>query len=127
MKRKTVIEQGPEIDLYGLLDFETFDGAIAQLEREKEMYLLRYADAISIKFSVISAGYDGGVECRLVIERWETDIEFEKRKFKADKAKRAAAGRAQKAKQKAQKLLLATEAQEKALLKELQAKYGEVK
>ena len=129
MKRQTVFDRGPSLDLYELLDMQTFDGAVLKLQQEKEIWHkdLKYADAVSIKLIVDSMGYDGGVECYLQIERWETDREFEARKEHAAKAKRAAQERKRKAEESARAVLLATEAQEKALFEKLRAKYGDPK
>lgn len=127
MKRLLISEIKEELYLHDLFDDRSFDEAIKQLHEAKEHWHKKYAGAEDIKLSVERAGYDGGYEIYLMVYRYESDKEFEKRKAAAEKAKLAKEERERKAKEKAHKLLLATEAQEKELLKKLQAKYGEVK
>ncbi len=127
MKRLLKAELQEELSMHDLFDGRSFDEAIEQIREAKEHWHKKYADSEDIKLSVEYAGYDGGYELHLMVYRYESDKEFEKRKAAAEKAKLAKQERERKAKEKAHKLLLATEAEEKALLKELQAKYGEVK
>ena len=124
MKRKIVKEYGWDFSLYDLLDSQSFDEAMANLAKAKEDWYAKYPDAVSIKFEI--SGDDAGY-CSMVIERWESDKEFEKRKRADEKAKLAKVEREQKAIEKAKKMLLESEAREKELLKQLQAKYGVVK
>lgn len=127
MKRLVKAELQEELSLHDLFDGRSFDEAIEQIREAKEHCHKKYADAEDIKLSVEYAGYDGGYELRLMVYRYESDKEFEKRKAAAEKAKLAKQERERKAKEKAQALLLASEADEKELFKKLQAKYGEVK
>ena len=76
-------------------------------------------------FDIGYYGYDGGFDVIVYKERFETDEEYEARIAKLiAKEKKAQAIKAGKEK-KAREQLLATEEQERALLAELKAKYGE--
>lgn len=126
MKRLIKADLREEISLIDLLDGYTFDEAIARLADQKQYWHEKYADAVEIKLDASYAGHDGGIELRLMVYRTETDKEFDMRKKIAQRARAAARERDRRAKEKALALLTATEAEEKALLKQLQAKYGDV-
>ena len=127
MERKLIKEQKEEISLYSLLDGQSFDGAIEELKELEQHFKKKYPKAIKLYLDISSYGYDGGVECYLMVERLEYDSEFTKRVASAEKAKLAKEERQRKAEEKARALILDTEAKEKELLKQLQAKYGVVK
>jgi hypothetical protein len=76
------------------------------------------------KIRVESYGYEGGWGVEMILYRWETDKEYNKRIEKEEKERRAKAERARRRKLKLQDELQKAQDEEKKLLKSLIDKYG---
>lgn len=124
MTKRTLSEQKEEISLYSLLDCETFDGAIERLKEQKAYFEERYPDATKMYLDIQHCGYDGGIECHLMIERLETDAEYHKRTEHEKKTREAAQARARRREADALKILQASEKLEREMYEKLHAKYG---
>ena len=120
MKRKVIREKKEELSLYSLLDGETFDGAIKNLEEEKKYWRELYPYAIEFYLDISTHTYEDGTRCYLMVERHETDAEFEKRAAEQVEYKR-------KQEEDALKILESSEELEREMYEKLRAKYGEQK
>lgn len=110
-----------------------FDGKNIEQAIEYLKHIEKYAlqklnldpyDVVKMYFDFDYCGYDGGYTLRLMVERKETDAEYNKRIEKLEKeAERNREARERK-KEEARKVLLKTQDDEKKLLKELIDKHG---
>ena len=119
--RQRVVDRREYISLFDLLDGKEFFDVKEGLDKlEKQIAYERGEEA---KFVVEPYGYDGGVELYLEVYRDETDAEYNKRMEKAAKAKEKARLAREKKKEAARKVLMESEAAERAEYERLRAKF----
>lgn len=127
MKRNQKIEKyeyREQIDVDDILDSATHEQVIEVFTAMYAEHKERYPNATSMHFDVQYYGYDGAFNVHLCVGRLETDKEFETR-LKTEKRERDRKRAArEKKRQAAEKILMQTETQEKAVLKKLLEKYG---
>jgi hypothetical protein len=124
-KKKRVLDRRDQIDISDLFDGRAIDDVIIDLQS----MLHRYEEEIfthdkEVKFETEYYGYDGGMELYVRVMRWETDREYEKRQAREQAAKEKAAKARATKKARALAQALTTEQEERALLAQLQEKYG---
>lgn len=106
----------------------SFDDVILKLQKLREQYVKYESQGCQIFFDVEYYGYDGGSDVYVIVDRPETDKEYEKRL--AEEAEEARIKALRKAERDAKKLAKAqaiiseTEEQERAEYERLKAKYG---
>lgn len=134
MKKKAKTLAGTdrlEVEQYiGDLDMEyfnerTFSEVFEFIRKEEERTKQIVPNTIRVILRTMWAGYDGGVEVQLYAIRPETDKEYKARTLAEEKERQARQRRKAAAQERARKVLMETEAQEKALLKKLLDKYGD--
>lgn len=120
--RLLVVDRSSYVSLYDLLDNLDFDDVIAELTKLKST--INYGSGENAKFKIEPYGYDGGVDCVLVVHRLETDKEYDARQLKEEKAKEKARLAREKKKETARKVLAETEESERAEYERLKVKFG---
>lgn len=119
--RQRVVDRKEWVSLFDLLDGRDFFNVKEELDKlEKQIAYERGEEA---KFVVEPYGYDGGVELYLEIIRDETDAEYTKRLDKEAKAKEKARKARETKKERARKVLMESEAAERAEYERLRAKF----
>lgn len=119
--RQRVVDRKEWVSLFDLLDGRDFFNVKEELDKlEKQIAYERGEEA---KFAVEPYGYDGGVELYLEITRDETDAEYTKRLDKEAKAKEKARKARETKKERARKVLMESEAAERAEYERLRAKF----
>lgn len=119
--RQRVVDRKEWVSLFDLLDGRDFFNVKEELDKlEKQIAYERGEEA---KFVVEPYGYDGGVELYLEITRDETDAEYTKRLDKEAKAKEKARKARETKKERARKVLMESEAAERAEYERLRAKF----
>lgn len=129
-EKKWLLDSRKDVSVDEIFDGRSFDEAI-QCLRSIEAGLARRMAVPGIEYDVRFKtdhwGYDGGMDLCVEVYRRETDQEFAERL--AEEAEKAAARKAKnerrkaRADERARKQLLATEADERALLEQLKKKY----
>lgn len=100
-------------------DKKTIDEAILSLEEFKK----KLKEGERGELSVDYCGHDGGMEVELHIYRMETDKEFKERLSKEEKDRQKAKLAREKQKEKARKILMENELEEKKEYERLKAKF----
>lgn len=123
MKKKNekleVFARSESLYLMDAFDKKTIDEAILSLEEFKK----KLKEGERGELSVDYCGHDGGMEVELHIYRMETDKEFKERLSKEEKDRQKAKLAREKQKEKARKILMENELEEKKEYERLKAKF----
>lgn len=122
-ERLRVVDRREYVSLFDLLDEGDFFDVKEKLDKLEAT--VDYGGGEEAKFKVEPYGYDGGVELYMEIYRDETDAEYDKRMEKTAKAKEKARKARETKKERARKVLMESEAAERAEYERLREKFGE--
>ena len=123
-KRNQVLDRSDSVDITCLIDDNSLDEAICRLTSLRDTYKEECTTLNrTTKFNFDHYGYDGGFDAYIDVWREENDIEYNARIAHEEQIKKNKREAEQKKKDKARAILLATEAEERALLAQLQEKY----
>ena len=125
MTKKRVLDRRDEVYINDLFDGRSIDDVVLDLHSLAQ----RYAPEIlgqdkEVRFETEYYGYDGGMNLYVRVMRWETDKEYAKRSEREAAAREKARKVRETKKARALAQALTTEAEERALLAQLQKKYG---
>lgn len=120
-ERLRVLDRSEYVDLHDFIDGADFFDVKAELDKLEAK--VDYSRGHTSKFRIEHYGYDGGVEVYLDVYRDETDAEYNKRLAKEELAKEKSRLRREKKKEAARKVLMESEAQERAEYERLRTKF----
>lgn len=119
--RLRVVDRKEYISIFDIFDGNNFFDVKEALDKLEA--LVAYGQGEEAKFNVEPYGYDGGVELYMEIYRDETDAEYNNRMEKNAKTKEKARLAREKKKEAARKVLMESEAAERAEYERLRVKF----
>lgn len=119
--RLRVVDRKEYVSLWDFIHDNDVDTVKAEIDKLGNM--VNYGQGETAKFVVEGYGYDGGVEVYFEISRDENDYEYNKRMEQNARAKEKARVAREKKKEAARKVLMETEAAERAEYERLRSKF----
>jgi hypothetical protein len=108
--------------------FDIFNGSLSAVEAKLDKLIQRYkkleSEDLQVVFDCSYVGYDGGIDVSADIYRWETMKEHDERKRRIEEREERTRKAQETKKANALAKALQTEDDERALLAQLQKKYG---
>lgn len=119
--RLRLVDRSIEVDLWDVFHDKTID--VIKAELDAWLRHVDYGYGEDAKFRIDLYGYDGGIELYLDVYRDETDTEYDKRIAKEAAIKEKARKARETKKEKARRVLMESEAAERAEYERLRAKF----
>lgn len=123
-ERLRVLGQVDALDIGELIDGKTIEEVLMSLQALQGKYEpMILGKGYDVRFEIDYYGYDGGFDVSLHVYRDENDKEYEARMKQEEKERERKRIAKEKKQERARKILMETEAAEKAEYERLRAKY----